>query len=114
MALTEGTHYYNNTFETEGELVGVDRIYLFDDDEFTFTDWVALAHIYSLLPEHINDGKEGVPYWFGIEGVDPLFLYMSVEPGGFQLCGKLAAGDFAEWEARFHELTERFPFRREA
>ncbi len=112
MTITEDIHYYTNTFAVSDHAVSIDRVYLFDEDAFTADHWKTLDEIYRSLPRYRCSGSYAVSYWFGIEGKDPYYLWVSAEPPGFQFVGELLRSDFEEWEAKFHSKISVLPFKR--
>ena len=110
--MRENVRYYDITFYIDGEMLDLDRIYVFDDDSFTKADYAALDAIYKQLPGYIND--DGWPFWFGTD-CEGIYLSVSWEPPGLQLSGYLPLKDFMEWEARLHELLREsgLPFKKE-
>ena len=111
MLITEDVHYYTNSYDIKDGILRIDRVYLFDEDRFADVHWDKLGVIYASLPEYRCSGEYDVPYWFGREGADKMYLWISAEPPGFQVAGELPLALFLPWEEQFHVLIGEIPFK---
>ncbi len=112
MSIMEDIHYYTNSYNVKDRMLRIDRVYLFDEDAFTESDRELLGSIYASLPQYRRSGGNDVPYWFGREGTDRIYLWVSAEPPGFRIAGELPLSEFLKWEIQFHALIGELPFRR--
>ncbi len=108
LKLIENIHYYNNSFKVTNEVLFIDRVYMFDEYEFTQDDYKNLDIIFNKLPYFI--GYTPCATWFGEDDKDEFWLWVSFEPSGLQFCGNLKLEDFKLWENNFHKLVENYNF----
>ena len=111
-AILKDVHYYDVKFEVEADILALDRIYVFDDDNFTANDYQLLDELYRQLPGYLANAQ--YPCWFGENDEAGFYLMPSMEPPGLQINGRIPQADFAKWEKRFHELLAQanFPYRK--
>lgn len=101
-------NFYDNSDMRPNEKghVSIDRVYCLEFKNFDDSMWNKLAEVYSILPNKV-DTK--FPFWFGIEGENDFYLYVSVEPSGLQVCGYLMECDWFKWEEMFGKYLNVFP-----
>ena len=93
----------------------VDRIYCFDWDSFSDSEWTRLANTYELLPGWCGYGADpyvkGCPCWYGLDPDAGSHLSAAVEPPGIQLGGDVTDDELESWHERFLQLTNSLPRR---
>jgi hypothetical protein len=106
------TWYYDcaPTVDDATSEIQVDRMYCFDLERFSQTEWDALGHTYKQLPGW-RPSKDGYPMWYGNHIDKSPVLWASIEPPGIQIAGSLQLSDWQEWDAQFQVLTAKLPRR---
>ena len=107
--------WYDNAIEpdpADPSWLDIERIYCFDWDAFTDSDWKQLGSIYSLLPGYESNCTD-LPRWFSpVDDPQGGYLWASVEPPGLQVAGTLHKESWLDWDKRFRGAIEALPFRR--
>ncbi|MCM3110066.1 hypothetical protein [Lederbergia lenta] len=109
--IIEDEHYYNNRYHVVNDIVEFERVYMVDERKFNNHTYEMLRKVYEDLPSYMGD-KTSFPCWFGDEEKgDTYFITVSFEMSGIQFFGKLPISDFLQWEIKFNQLIENFPFK---
>ncbi|MEW9095475.1 MAG: hypothetical protein AB2417_10380 [Clostridiaceae bacterium] len=107
----EDEHYYNNRYIVVDHIVEFERVYMVDENKFDSGAYEALGKVYESLPYYLGNPTH-LPCWYGDEEKgDKYFITVSFEMSGLQFWGKLPVSDFLQWENKFNELIENFPFK---
>lgn len=107
----EDEHYYDNRYNIIGDVVEFERVYMVDENKFSSRTYDTLEKVYKSLPSYIGN-PTFLPCWYGDnEKGDRYFITVSFEMSGLQFYGKLPISDFLQWESKFNELIENFPFK---
>lgn len=94
------------------EWYDIERIYCFDWEAFSNTEWNTLASIYKQLPHYYPYDFEGCPRWYSpIDDAQNGYLIASVEPTGLQVFGTLRWLDWRNWDQEFQNRIVSLPFR---
>lgn len=111
--IEEDEHYYNNKYIVVDGIVKFERVYMVDLNKFNIETYDELEKVFENLPSYIYmENPASLPCWYGDEEKgDKYFITGSYETSGLQFWGKLPISDFLEWENKFHELIENFPFK---
>lgn len=109
--IVEDEYYYNNGYTIVDGILEFERVYMIDENKFDDATYLALGKVYESLPSYIGNSSY-LPCWYGDEEKgDKYFITVSLEMSGLQFWGKLPISDFTQWENKFNELIESFPFK---
>jgi hypothetical protein len=109
--IIEDEYYYNNSFIVIDNILEFERVYMVDEYRFNDATYDALGKVYESLPSYMGTPAY-LPCWYGNEEKgDTYFISVSFEMSGLQFYGRLPMSDFVQWENKFNELIESFPFK---
>ena len=104
-------HYYNNRYIVTNGILEFERVYMVDENKFNNETYEELQKVYEKLPSYVGK-PTGIPCWYGDEEKgDKYYITVSFEMSGLQFWGELPITDFLQWENKFNELIEKFPFK---